>query len=106
MMVVVGELVFMLHGIGSSRTISRSNKINRIATKKNWMEIGVRASPDGSKPHSYGESLLMSGLITMYRLMMYSSIVSNSDIIDSVMRLIISFLVDLDAWKASVLTIY
>lgn len=60
---MVGELVFMLHGIGSSRTISKSNKINRIATRKNWIEIGDRASPIGSNPHSYGDSLLMSGLV-------------------------------------------
>lgn len=33
--VVVGVLVFMLHGIGSRRMISKSNKINRMATRKN-----------------------------------------------------------------------
>lgn len=49
---VFGGLVLMLHGIGSSRTISKSNRIKRIAIRKNWMEIGVRAFPRGSKPHS------------------------------------------------------
>lgn len=32
---VSGGLVFMLHGIGSSRTISRSKRMKRIATRKN-----------------------------------------------------------------------
>lgn len=60
----------MLHGIGSRRTISKSKRINRIATRKNWIEIGDRASPSGSNPHSYGESLLMSGLMIISILMM------------------------------------
>lgn len=63
--VVLGGLVFMLHGIGSKSTISKSNRMNRIAIKKNWIEMGVRAFPKGSKPHSYGDSLLMSGFITV-----------------------------------------
>jgi len=106
MIVVVGELVFMLHGIGSSRTISRSNKINKIATRKNWIEIGDRASPIGSKPHSYGESLLMSGLDIMYKLMMYRAVTIVNDIIDNDVRSIISSLVGLSAWKALVLLVY
>lgn len=44
--------VFMLQGIGRRRMISRSNRMNRIATRKNWMEIGERALPNGSNPHS------------------------------------------------------
>lgn len=66
---VRGGLVFMLQGIGRRRTISRSNRINRMATRKNWIEIGDRASPSGSNPHSYGESLLISGLVTISVLM-------------------------------------
>lgn len=62
---VCGGLVFILHGIGRRRTISKSKRINRMATRKNWMEIGDRASPSGSNPHSYGDSLLISGLITI-----------------------------------------
>lgn len=64
-------LEFMLHGVGRSRMISRSNKINRIATKKNWMEIGERASPCGSNPHSYGDSLLISGFCGIDELIIY-----------------------------------
>lgn len=92
MIVVVGELVFMLHGIGSSRTISRSNRMNKIATRKNWIEMGVRASPIGSKPHSYGDSLLMSGLVTMYRLIRYKIMTIVIDMVDISARLIISSL--------------
>lgn len=49
------------HGRGSNRAISRSNKRNRIATKKNRNEKGRRAFPKGSKPHSYGDSFSLSG---------------------------------------------
>lgn len=50
--VVLGGLVFRLHGTGSSRIISKSKRINRMATKKNWIEMGDRALPRGSNPHS------------------------------------------------------
>lgn len=63
--VVFGGLVFILHGIGSKSTISKSNRMNKIAIKKNWIETGVRAFPRGSKPHSYGDSLLISGFMIM-----------------------------------------
>lgn len=51
-MVVFGGLVFMLQGVGRRSTISKSNRINKMAIRKNWMEIGVRAFPRGSNPHS------------------------------------------------------
>lgn len=70
-MVVLVGFVFMLQGIGRRRMISRSNRINRIATKKNWIEIGERALPSGSNPHSYGDSLFMSGFVGVKVLMMY-----------------------------------
>lgn len=44
--------MFMLHGTGRRRTISRSKRMKRMATRKNWIEIGERASPSGSNPHS------------------------------------------------------
>lgn len=34
--------------------ISRSNRRNVIATRKNFMDKGKRAELLGSKPHSYG----------------------------------------------------
>lgn len=50
------------HGVGRRRAISKSNSRNRIATRKNRMENGRRAEPNGSNPHSYGESFSVSGL--------------------------------------------
>lgn len=61
--VVVGDWSWIAHGRGSSRAISRSNKRNRIATRKNRIEKGSRADPRGSNPHSYGESFSESGFI-------------------------------------------
>lgn len=61
--VMLGGLVLVLHGMGRSSTISRSKRMNRMATRKNWREMGVRAFPMGSNPHSYGESLLISGFV-------------------------------------------
>lgn len=51
------------HGSGRSSAISRSNKINKMATRKNRIENGSRADPKGSNPHSYGESFSESGFI-------------------------------------------
>lgn len=61
--VVMGDCNWMAHGRGSSRAISRSNKRNRIATRKNRIENGSRAEPRGSNPHSYGDSFSESGVI-------------------------------------------
>lgn len=47
-------VVWIAHGRGSKRAISRSNSRNVMATRKNFMEKGNRADPIGSKPHSYG----------------------------------------------------
>lgn len=50
-----GELRNMLFGNGNNKAISKSNRRNRIATKKNRKENGMRADFRGSNPHSYGE---------------------------------------------------
>lgn len=50
--VCVGVRSWSPHGSGSSRAISRSNKRNRMATRKNRKENGSRAEPRGSNPHS------------------------------------------------------
>ena len=47
-------------GRGKSRAISRSNKRNRIATRKNRKENGRRADFRGSNPHSYGDFFSLS----------------------------------------------
>ncbi len=52
MRVELGVGSWIAHGRGRRRAISRSNKRNVIAIKKNFMENGSRAEPSGSKPHS------------------------------------------------------
>ena len=42
----------VLEGNGNSKAISRSNKRNNMATRKNRKEKGIRAEFKGSKPHS------------------------------------------------------
>lgn len=42
------------HGRGRRRAISKSNRRNVIAIRKNFIENGRRADPIGSNPHSYG----------------------------------------------------
>lgn len=49
------------HGVGRRRAISKSNRRNRIATRKNRIEKGRRADPSGSNPHSYGDNFSESG---------------------------------------------
>lgn len=61
--VFVGVWSWVAQGRGRSKAISRSNRRNRIATKKNRIEKGRRAEPSGSNPHSYGESFSGSGFI-------------------------------------------
>lgn len=61
--VVVGDCSWVAHGSGRSRAISRSNRRNRMATRKNRIEKGSRADPRGSNPHSYGDSFSESGVI-------------------------------------------
>lgn len=52
MIVSDGLVVWRAHGRGSSRAISRSNSKKVIATRKNFMENGMRAGDSGSNPHS------------------------------------------------------
>ena len=44
--------VWIAHGKGRSRAISRSKRRNVIATRKNFMEKGRWAEVVGSNPHS------------------------------------------------------
>jgi len=60
---------FNAHDIGNSKIISRSKRINRIATRKNFIEKGSRADPEGSNPHSYGESFSLFGRLKGKNLM-------------------------------------
>lgn len=52
--IVFRVVVCEAHGSGKRSAISRSNKMNLMATRKNFMEKGRRADPMGSNPHSYG----------------------------------------------------
>ena len=45
-------VVWRAHGRDNSRAISRSNSRKVIATRKNFIENGIRAGFSGSKPHS------------------------------------------------------
>lgn len=45
-------IVWIAHGSGSSKAISKSNNRNVMATRKNFIENGKRAELVGSKPHS------------------------------------------------------
>lgn len=65
--------------------------------------MGVRAFPSGSKPHSYGDSLLMSGFMIVWMLIIYSAVAVVMAMIMRMVRLIISSLVGLNAWRAFVL---
>jgi hypothetical protein len=52
-MTISGKLVVCrAHGRGNRRAISRSNSKKVMATRKNFMEKGMRAGDTGSKPHS------------------------------------------------------
>lgn len=52
--IVFKLVVCEAHGSGRRSAISRSNRRNVMATRKNFMEKGRRADPIGSNPHSYG----------------------------------------------------
>lgn len=54
MSIVFKFVVWEAHGSGKSSAISRSNRRNVMATRKNFIEKGRRADPIGSNPHSYG----------------------------------------------------
>ena len=54
------SLVKMMVGIGTNSTISMSNTIKIIASRKNRMEKGIRAVLLGSNPHSNGEDFSRS----------------------------------------------
>lgn len=47
-----GLVVWDAQGRGRRRAISKSNRRNVMATRKNFMEKGRRAEPIGSNPHS------------------------------------------------------
>lgn len=52
--------VIIIVGMGINRTISISNTMKIIASRKNRMEKGIRAVLLGSNPHSKGEDFSRS----------------------------------------------
>lgn len=52
LIVSIKLFVWVAQGRGSRRAISRSNRRNVIATRKNFMEKGRWAEVVGSNPHS------------------------------------------------------
>jgi len=55
-------------GIGISKTISISNTIKMIASRKNRIENGIRAVLLGSNPHSNGEDFSRSSMVRVLRI--------------------------------------
>lgn len=52
-LIIVGRfVVWRAHGRDNSRAISKSNSRKVMATRKNFIENGMRAGFSGSKPHS------------------------------------------------------
>ena len=69
--IVFKLVVCEAHGSGRRSAISRSNRRNVMATRKNFMEKGRRADPIGSNPHSYGlvfseYVLILRGLVSAF----------------------------------------
>lgn len=58
-----GAYVVKINGIGINNTISISNTIKIIASKKNRVENGIRAVWLGSNPHSKGDIFSRSPLL-------------------------------------------
>jgi hypothetical protein len=54
-------------GIGRSRTISTSNTIKIMASKKNRIENGIRAVFFGSNPHSNADDFSRSLLVRIFK---------------------------------------
>lgn len=88
--VVVGFCSWVAHGRGSRRAISRSNRRNRIATRKKRIENGSRADPSGSKPHSYGDSFSASGFI--WAIQKFSAVRMRLRVRDRVIMKVIMFI--------------
>lgn len=54
-------------GIGSSSTISTSNTMKMMASRKNRIENGIRAVFFGSNPHSNADDFSRSLLVRMFK---------------------------------------
>ena len=95
------------YGTGRRSAISRSNRRNVMATRKNFMEKGRQANPIGSNPHSYG--LVFSEYAFSWgsqNTIITSSVASVRLVRRANIRFIILFRIrpKLTDWKSAVLT--
>lgn len=108
MSIVLVVVNCMAHGRGSSRAISRSNRRNVIATRKNFIENGSRADPKGSNPHSYGLDFSKYKYSCGNQKAIRTTTVASREFVKSIrIRLIIFlwFYPELNDWKSVVLFI-
>ena len=95
------------YGTGRRSAISRSNRRNVMATRKNFMEKGRQANPIGSNPQSYG--LVFSEYACRWgsqNTIITSSVASVRLVRRANIRFIILFRIrpKLTDWKSAVLT--
>lgn len=92
---IVVEVMFNVIIIGIIIVISTSNTRNKVATKKNWIENGIRGDLLGSNPHSNGDifsrSIFLFFLVMMHSAIIIIEITSAVVIIVVIMRIILSF---------------
>jgi hypothetical protein len=89
--VVFSLLVRIIVGIGINRTISMSNTIKMMASRKNRIENGIRAVLLGSKPHSKGDDFSRSVLDRAARILAAIRIIRGTNsamVVDTVIRFI------------------
>lgn len=84
-------LVRIIVGMGISRTISISNTIKMIASRKNRIENGIRAVLLGSKPHSNGDDFSRSVLDRAARMLAAIKMtigINRAKVVDIIIRFI------------------
>ena len=104
--IVFRLVVCEAHGSGRRSAISRSNRRNVMATRKNFMENRRRADPIGSNPHSYGLVFSEYAFSWGSQNVMITSKVANVKLVRRAnIRFIILFRVrpKLTDWKSAVL---
>lgn len=89
--VVFKLLAKIIVGIGISNTISISNTIKIIASRKNRIENGIRAVLLGSNPHSKGDDFSRSVWDRAAKILAAARMIegtSRAMVVDAVMRFI------------------
>ena len=89
--VVFKLLAKIIVGIGISNTVSISNTIKIIASRKNRIENGIRAVLLGSNPHSKGDDFSRSVWDRVAKMLAAARMIegtSRAMVVDAVMRFI------------------